>query len=227
MEKFENKLLQTDDIYKTVKNITEETSDVDFSFDLKDKKNIFLLGLYFAGGKKIKNIDIEKLNLEELKSFDKMLYSWWKEDLQPNFEEENLEDGAFLIFPFRKANEEAKTMAGVLLNNIEKCGFNAYYPARDTNQEDYYSYRVGIDNANAISNARNIYLYYDRNSIGTIFDLGVAYYFQVKYPNRTFLVMKEEQIEWNENDFGDKVVLSMLNAQKVYNEERNTRKRNI
>lgn len=225
MESLEEKLINEDPVYCYANNITSDDKDLCINFDSTRKNHLFTLGLAFASEKRVSKINLEELKVDGPKSFDKMLYIWWKNGLKPFFTNFNHEDHAFLICPVRMADEQTKEKLFETVSNMEKDGMKIHYPARDTNQNDSYGYRICLDNANAISDAKNVFIYYNRNSVGSLFDLGVAYYFQMKYPDRTIKVLNEDQIQLDPNDFGDKIILSMLNMQKMYREQNNTRKR--
>jgi len=81
----------------------------------------------------------------------------------------------FLICPVREASEEQKERMIGYISKLENWGLKVYYPARDTNQEDHIGYRICTDNANAIQNSDEVHIFFDPNSKGTIFDLGVAF----------------------------------------------------
>lgn len=81
----------------------------------------------------------------------------------------------FIICPVRNATEQQKQEMADIITAIEHLGHSVYYPARDTNQEDETGYRICTDNKNAIRDADIVLVYYDKNSSGTLFDLGVAF----------------------------------------------------
>lgn len=82
----------------------------------------------------------------------------------------------FLICPVRNATEEQKAL---MLKYIEKLGAEGktvYYPARDTNQIDPDGgIKICLDNMQAISLSKEIHIFWDENSSGSLFDLGVAF----------------------------------------------------
>lgn len=225
MEDLERKLTETDDIYYYVKQVVKNNKDLSVNFNSKKKGHLFALGLSFADSKVVSKINLEDLKIDGPKSFDKMLYIWWKNHLKPVLTQMNYNNRAFLICPVRKADEEQKQQIMNFVNDTEKSGTKVHYPERDTDQDDTYGYRICLDNANAISNAKHVYLYYDRDSTGTFFDLGVAYYLQMEYPDRTFTIINEKELELDPKDMGDKIILSMLNMQKLYQEQKDVRKR--
>lgn len=81
----------------------------------------------------------------------------------------------FLICPVRNATEEQKEKMTQYINDLESEGKKVYYPARDTNQVDSIGYRICCDNRDAIKEADEIHIFYDPNSSGSLFDLGMAF----------------------------------------------------
>ena len=63
------------------------------------------------------------------------------------------------------------------IDQLENKGLNIYYPARDTNQDDTIGYRICTDNKNAIQDSKEVHIWFDPNSQGTLFDLGMAFSF--------------------------------------------------
>ena len=61
------------------------------------------------------------------------------------------------------------------IDQLENKGLNIYYPARDTNQNDTIGYRICTDNKNAIQNSKEVHIWFDSDSQGTLFDLGMAF----------------------------------------------------
>ena len=81
----------------------------------------------------------------------------------------------FLICPVRNATEQQKLKIAEYIKNIEHSGKSIHYPARDTNQNDSIGYRICTDNKQAMKRAREVHIFWDKNSNGTLFDLGMAF----------------------------------------------------
>lgn len=200
-------------IYRFVKMLSGGSDTVDTNLDVNNKIHLFSLGVMFAAGKKINLKNKSSFKLDGPKSFEKMAYQWEKERRGVILKNENDDQKAFLICSVRNADEELKKDLMKKVEDLEK-NYIVYYPARDTNQIDDTGYRICKDNANAISNAKHIFINYSRESVGTIFDLGVAYYFQLQNMDRTFEVLNKDEFVFNEKDFGDIALESFLNLQK-------------
>lgn len=81
----------------------------------------------------------------------------------------------FLICPVRSASEEQKKEIGAYIEKLNAEGKKVYYPATDTNQTDDIGFRICKDNAVAILNSKEVHIFWDKNSQGSLFDLGVAF----------------------------------------------------
>jgi nucleoside 2-deoxyribosyltransferase len=81
----------------------------------------------------------------------------------------------FIICPVRNATEEQKNAIKSFISLLEEHGNKVYYPDKDTNQTDLIGYRICEDNRKAIENADEVYIFWDKNSQGSLFDLGMAF----------------------------------------------------
>jgi len=81
----------------------------------------------------------------------------------------------FLICPVRYADDEQKTKLQNYINFLENKNLVVYYPARDTKQDDPIGYQICLANRAAIYNSQEIHLFWDKNSKGSLFDLGMAF----------------------------------------------------
>jgi len=96
----------------------------------------------------------------------------------------------FLICPVRNATAEQKEKMEEYIKQQEQLGNKVYYPARDTNQfDDTGGWRICSDNKRAIREADEVHIFWDDKSVGSIFDLGVAFAF-----NKKLIVVNPEAI---------------------------------
>ena len=81
---------------------------------------------------------------------------------------------AFLICPVR--GKEAEEFQ-FYVDHIEELGFVLHYPHRDTNQNDETGtgYRICLENRAAIEASDVVFIVWDGESQGSIFDLGMAF----------------------------------------------------
>lgn len=81
----------------------------------------------------------------------------------------------FIICPVRIATDYQKAEINECIEKLKKQGKTVYYPATDTNQIDETGFGICTNNTNAIKNSKEVYIYYDKTSQGSLFDLGVAF----------------------------------------------------
>lgn len=81
----------------------------------------------------------------------------------------------FLICPVRNATESQKERMMEYIENLENNGTTVYYPARDTDQNDNIGFRICSDNKYAMKNSKEVHIFWDKNSQGSLFDLGMAF----------------------------------------------------
>lgn len=62
-----------------------------------------------------------------------------------------------------------------IVNRLEAEGWQAYWPPRDTDQDDDSGYRICLDNKVAIAQADAVHFVWDGKSQGCLFDLGMAF----------------------------------------------------
>ncbi len=96
----------------------------------------------------------------------------------------------FLICPVRDANLEQKQKMEEYIQKLESEGKTVYYPARDTYQVDPTGYRICNDNKNAIEQSKELHIFYDKTSQGSLFDLGMAFAF-----NKPLTIVNLDEIE--------------------------------
>lgn len=83
----------------------------------------------------------------------------------------------FLICPVRNATEEQKQRMQSYVEQLEALDKKVYYPNRDTNQVDTIGYRICTDNKTALRLSKEIHIFWDNDSKGSLFDLGMAFAF--------------------------------------------------
>lgn len=204
---------------------------VNLKVNTKDKKFMFNLGMLFARGYKIRieNIeDVQNKIFEEqkegfAKSFNMMVKYWQDNNLAPNiYTDEINKNGVFIICPVRKASENEKRLLNAYILNFEKQGKIVHYPERDTNQSPITNgvntggYNICLQNARAIFTSQTIAIFYNKESVGSMFDLGVTYELIKNDPKRKFQILNFK-LELNKNDFIDAKILELFELNKQRN----------
>jgi len=80
----------------------------------------------------------------------------------------------FIICTVRGASEEYKQKLETYVKSLEDQGINVHLPHRDTNQSGT-GYEICTQNAVAISASHEIHIFYNPDSQGTHFDMGVSF----------------------------------------------------
>lgn len=128
---------------------------------------------------------------------------------------ENLEEkSAFIICPVREASVEEKEYILIYIRRLEERGYRVHYPARDTNQDDPVGLRICSDNRAAIRDAKEIHVYWNGKSTGSIFDFGMA--FMAEKPIIVFNRESVEKLVTNGKSFHN----VLLALDKKYRDER-------
>lgn len=196
-----------------------------------NKKCLFLLGMLFVNGIKIKILNEQNLNLEDTnKSFSMMPYVWSKmgDSKFPSSDYSNVKtemdkrvenikrmgvkvekiidnpnkNKIFLICPVRNATEEQKKWIENFVIQKYNDGYTIHAPHLHTRQIDLFGgYAICKQNAEAVASSQEINIYYDQSSTGSVFDLGVAYAL-----HKPLTLLNREEIVFREKDLIDNVV---------------------
>lgn len=108
----------------------------------------------------------------------------------------------FLICPVRNATEDQKAWMKGHIEILESAGKKVYYPARDTDQNDNIGFRICEDNRSAIFDSKEIHIFWDKDSQGSLFDLGMA--FMLSKP--LFIVNKNEITPTDRKSFANMIL---------------------
>ena len=218
-------------------NIDEELENIEnckiaeIILEPKNKKCLFILGMLFVNGVKIKILNEKDLNLEETnKSFSMMPYVWSKigdssfpmadySDVKTEMDKrvENIkrigvrlnridnnpiENKIFLICPVRNATDEQRKWIEDFVKEKYADGYIIHAPHLHTRQIDLFGgYAICRQNAEAVATSQEIDIYYDQSSTGSVFDLGVAYAL-----HKPLRLLNKEEIVFNDLDLIDSVV---------------------
>ncbi|MFA6860006.1 MAG: hypothetical protein WCR30_01290 [Clostridia bacterium] len=208
--------------------VLETNKVVEINLDTLSKESMFKLGIIFARGQQIKIVNIDEVNqrIEEekqksyAKSFNMMAKYWQDNKLSAKLSTHASDKKIFTICPVRNATKEQIEAINKRICCLKKKGYFVHYPETDTNQNPYVNgvntggYNICLQNAQAISNAKNIFIFYDKTSYGTVFDLGVAYYLQKVYSDLKFKLLNENEFVCDPNDFSSKVVNNLIGHKK-------------
>lgn len=81
----------------------------------------------------------------------------------------------FLISPVRMVTVVERADVGGYVERLESEGFEVYWPIRDTNQNDCVGIKICHKNLQAIADADEVHIWFNKASQGSIFDFGMAF----------------------------------------------------
>ncbi len=218
-------------------NIDEELTKIEncktaeIVLEPSNKKCLFILGMLFVNGIKIKILNEGDLKFEDTnKSFTMMSYVWSKicddkfpladySDVKTEMDKrvENvkrlgvrlnrivdnpIDNKIFLICPVRNATDEQRKWIEDFVHDKYSEGYTIHAPHLHTRQTDLFGgYAICKQNAEAVASSQEIDIYYDQSSTGSVFDLGVAYAL-----HKPLRLLNREEIEFNDEDLIDTIV---------------------
>lgn len=218
-------------------NIDEELTKIEncktaeIVLEPNNKKCLFILGMLFVNGIKIKILNEGDLKFEDTnKSFTMMSYVWSKicddefpladySDVKTEMDKrvENvkrlgvrlnrivdnpIDNKIFLICPVRNATDEQRKWIEDFVHDKYSEGYTIHAPHLHTRQTDLFGgYAICKQNAEAVASSKEIAIYYDQSSTGSVFDLGVAYAL-----HKPLRLLNREEIEFNDEDLIDTIV---------------------
>jgi nucleoside 2-deoxyribosyltransferase len=80
----------------------------------------------------------------------------------------------YIICPVRNATPNNKLIIDDYVKDLEKQGYQVFYPPRDAPQSDPTGYNIVMTELNAIKECDIVHMFWDINSKGSHFDLGMA-----------------------------------------------------
>lgn len=81
----------------------------------------------------------------------------------------------FIICPVRNITDKEKDALMRFVEELENQGNKVHWPPRDTNQNDPTGLRICKDNRDAIEKADYVYVWWNEESQGSLFDIGMAF----------------------------------------------------
>ena len=196
-----------------------------------DAKCLFVLGMLFTNGIRIKILNEKDLNFESSnKSFPLMSYVWSRlgdngfpsrdysnviNEIDKKIENvkrlgvsidrinnDPIDNKVFLISPVRIINENQKRWTANYVVVNHINGIEVHAPYYHTRQSDLFGgYAICRQNAEAIATSKEVHIYYDKSSMGSAFDLGVSY--ALNKP----LKLINKDICLDENNFIDSIIM--------------------
>ena len=86
-----------------------------------------------------------------------------------------------------------------------------YWPLENTDQNDKIGLRICTDNREAIVEADEIHIWFDTNSVGSIFDLGMVFAFLKEGHKKVFIINKNQCFTTPDKSFNN-IMLALEKA---------------
>jgi len=81
----------------------------------------------------------------------------------------------FLACPVRGVTKKVNRFLSDLISVLESMDSKVYWPPRDTNQNDTVGLNICYENEDGIKRSKDYWIFYNRSSMGSIFDTGAAF----------------------------------------------------
>jgi nucleoside 2-deoxyribosyltransferase len=81
----------------------------------------------------------------------------------------------YIICPVRRLTDEQSVEIEQYVKNLEDIGFEVHFPPRDVDQVDPIGFRICSEHAEAMRDCDRVDIFWDSNSTGSHFDLGMAF----------------------------------------------------
>lgn len=109
----------------------------------------------------------------------------------------------FIISPVRDITSEQSDEISHYINGLVEKGKTVYWPVINTNQTDNtYGYNICAQNRRAMERSKEIHVYWDKTSRGSIWDLGMAFALR-----KNILIINLEDVEAESfKSFGNVIV---------------------
>ena len=98
----------------------------------------------------------------------------------------------FVICPVRNVSEETNTLIRQYITDLEKDGHDVYWPYRDTDQSDTNGINICTANREAIYSSDEIHIWFDADSQGSLFDVGMTFAFLRNNKKKLVLINKKD-----------------------------------
>ena len=122
----------------------------------------------------------------------------------------------FLISPVRKVpSREVEWAIAAYVTAREREGYIVHWPKRDTDQKDPVGLRICSDNRAAIARADEVHIWWDKDSEGSKFDIGML--FMALYtcgPGKKVVIANPEAVHPTESKSFTNVLLALAEGKR-------------
>ena len=117
----------------------------------------------------------------------------------------------FIISPVRKIDKCIEGQIRFYVNGLKDKGYMVYWPLIDTNQDDKIGLRICNENRQAIWEANEVHIWFDPNSEGSGFDLGMYFAFLMFSRKKLVIINKDHVFPTADKSFNN-VILALEKA---------------
>ncbi len=115
----------------------------------------------------------------------------------------------FIICPVRNVTNEERVRIDKYVKDLEGKGLKVHWPSRDTDQNDPIGLRICGDNREAIWNAKEIHVFYNPDSRGSTFDVGMAFAFLLLKPDKKVILINPDNVDPSNTKSFNNVLLAL------------------
>ena len=115
----------------------------------------------------------------------------------------------YLICPVRNITEGQQTKLDKYVKNLESNNYNVHYPPRDVDQRQE-GFNILFKHRDAMRHCDEVHIWWDTNSKGSHFDLGMAFMLRTFRPITLKFVMANDITETEYKSF-ENVILQLAN----------------
>jgi hypothetical protein len=99
----------------------------------------------------------------------------------------------FVVCPVRNVDELTKSCINKYVCDLERDGRTiCHWPSRDTDQNDPIGFNICAENRRAIHESDEVHIWYDSNSQGSLFDVGMLFAFLLTMEKRVVIINPED-----------------------------------
>ena len=124
----------------------------------------------------------------------------------------------FLICPVRQVIYDVTRARKIenYIKKLEESGYQVHWPLRDTDQNDPIGLRICKNNCERIFEADEVHVWWDENSRGSLFDLGMTFICYLYKGTKIILANPDEIKSTKEKSFNN-VLLELHKKKEVSN----------
>ena len=97
-----------------------------------------------------------------------------------------------IICPVRNAVQEIQGQVKKYVRTLERAGHTVHWPPRDNDQSDPVGTRICSQMRRAMKDAHEVHIWYDPESQGTLFDIGMLFAFLLESDKKVIIINRDQ-----------------------------------